>query len=244
MENEPLESLKALVIEDDPRTIRSLEIVLKANNIACDVAKIGTEGVEIAKLYDYDIIILDLLLPDVDGYEVLLRLRSAKINTPILILSALSNTENKIKGFKVGADDYLTKPFNTEEIIARIFAIVRRSRGLSDSKIKIGKMIINLDSKVIEYENILVECTKSEYDIIKLLALKKNSVVSKEMILNKLYGEKSKDTPNIKIVDVFLYNLRKKLDKTTGGKKYIQTIWGKGYMLKNGEEKISKRITY
>jgi two-component system cell cycle response regulator CtrA len=244
MASENLKSLRALLIEDDPTTSRSLELILRANGIMCDVASIGTEGLEIAKLYDYDIIILDLLLPDVDGYEILLRLRAAKIETPILILSGLSSIDNKIRGFSAGADDYLTKPFDKNEVLARIWAIVRRSKGLSESKVKVNNLIINLDSKTVEFnatetDTKKLDLTKSEYAILHLLALRKNSLVTKEMILNKLYESCSRDEPDIKIVDVFICNLRRKLFKISEGRKYIKTLWGRGYMLSEnvGEEK-------
>src|SRR6202044_3505172 len=124
-----------------------IELALASYGIVCDTASLGEEGLEIGKIYDYDIIILDLMLPDIDGYEVLRRLRAARVTTPILILSGLSELDNKIKGLGFGADDYLTKPFDRRELVARIHAIIRRSKGHSDSVIRTGKLLVNLDTR-------------------------------------------------------------------------------------------------
>jgi two-component system cell cycle response regulator CtrA len=226
--------MRVLLIEDDSSTARSIELALAAEGIICDTAELGEEGVNIGKLYDYDIMVLDLMLPDVDGYEVLLRLRSAKVKTPILILSGLSSVDQKIKGLGFGADDYLTKPFNTGELIARIQAIVRRSKGHSESVVRFDKVAINLDTRVVEVDGTQVHLTNKEYAILELLAMRKGTVLTKEMFLNHLYS--SMDEPEIKIIDVFVCKLRKKLAKASGGTNYIETVWGRGYMLKDYEE--------
>ncbi len=135
--------MRVLLVEDDPAAAQIVEMMLKSESYVCDVTAMGEDALEIGKLYDYDIIILDLMLPDMDGYQVLRRLRAARVKTPILILSGLNGLDDKIKGFGVGADDYLTKPFDRRELIARIQAIVRRSRGHSDSIIKTGKLTVN-----------------------------------------------------------------------------------------------------
>lgn len=229
--------MRVLLIEDDSSTARSIELALAAEGIICDTAELGEEGVNIGKLYDYDIMVLDLMLPDVDGYEVLLRLRSAKVKTPILILSGLSSVDQKIKGLGFGADDYLTKPFNTGELIARIQAIVRRSKGHSESVVRFDKVAINLDTRVVEVDGNQVHLTNKEYAILELLAMRKGTVLTKEMFLNHLYS--SMDEPEIKIIDVFVCKLRKKLAKASGGTNYIETVWGRGYMLKDYEEHYS-----
>jgi two-component system cell cycle response regulator CtrA len=226
--------MRVLLIEDDSSTARSIELALAAEGIICDTAELGEEGVNIGKLYDYDIMVLDLMLPDVDGYEVLLRLRSAKVKTPILILSGLSSVDQKIKGLGFGADDYLTKPFNTGELIARIQAIVRRSKGHSESVVRFDKVAINLDTRVVEVDGTQVHLTNKEYAILELLAMRKGTVLTKEMFLNHLYS--SMDEPEIKIIDVFVCKLRKKLANASGGTNYIETVWGRGYMLKDYEE--------
>ncbi|MDB2415056.1 response regulator transcription factor [Rickettsiales bacterium] len=227
--------MRVLLVEDDTATARSIELALASEGIVCDVAQLGEEGLEIGKIYDYDIIILDLMLPDIDGYEVLLRLRSAKIAVPILILSGLSGSEQKIKGLGFGADDYLTKPFNRGELIARIQAIVRRSKGHSESIIKIGSCIsMNLDSRTIEVSGKPIHLTSKEYGILELLILRKGSLLTKEMFLNHLYG--GIDEPDLKIIDVFVCKLRKKLAACTGGFNYIETVWGRGYILREDVE--------
>ena len=225
--------MRVLLIEDDSSTARSIELALAAEGIICDTAEVGEEGVEIGRIYDYDIILLDLMLPDIDGYQVLLRLRSAKVRTPILILSGLSSVDQKVRGLGFGADDYLTKPFNKDELIARIHAIVRRSKGHSESVVRFDKVAINLDTRNVEVNGVQVHLTNKEYAILELLAMRKGSVLTKEMFLNHLYS--SMDEPEIKIIDVFVCKLRKKLADASGGVNYIETVWGRGYMLKDNE---------
>jgi two-component system cell cycle response regulator CtrA len=226
--------MRVLLVEDDSNTAQSIELMLKSENFIVDSTDLGEDGLEIGKLYDYDIILLDLMLPDIDGYEVLRRLRQARVNTPILILSGLSELDNKIKGLGFGADDYLTKPFDKRELIARIQAIVRRSKGHSDSVIKTGKLSVNLDTRVVEVESQPLHLTGKEYGILELLSLRKGTTLTKEMFLNHLYG--GMDEPELKIIDVFVCKLRKKLASATGGDNYIETVWGRGYVLRDPTE--------
>jgi two-component system cell cycle response regulator CtrA len=225
--------MRVLLVEDDASTAKAIELSLASEGIICDTTELGEEGLEIGKLYDYDIIILDLMLPDIDGYEVLRRFRAAKINTPILILSGLSGPDQKIKGLGYGADDYLTKPFNKGELIARIQAIVRRSKGHSESVIRTGKLVVNLDTRSVEMDTRPLHLTSKEYGILELLSLRKGSTLTKEMFLNHLYG--GIDEPELKIIDVFVCKLRKKLEDASGGENYIETVWGRGYVLKDPE---------
>jgi len=219
-------TMRVLLVEDDSNTAQGIELMLKSENFIVDSTDLGEDGLEIGKLYDYDIILLDIMLPDIDGYEVLRRLRSARVNTPILILSGLSELDNKIKGLGFGADDYLTKPFDKRELIARIQAIVRRSKGHSDSIIKTGKLSVNLDTRVVEVEGQPLHLTGKEYGILELLSLRKGTTLTKEMFLNHLYG--GMDEPELKIIDVFICKLRKKLANASNGKNYIETVWGRG----------------
>jgi two-component system cell cycle response regulator CtrA len=205
--------------------------MLKAEGLICDTTDLGEDGLEIGKLYDYDIIVLDLMLPDIHGYEVLRRLRAARVETPILILSGLSEPDNKVKGLGFGADDYLTKPFNKGELIARIQAIVRRSRGHSESVIKTARLIVNLNMRTVEVDGQPLHLTGKEYGILELLSLRKGTTLTKEMFLNHLYG--GMDEPELKIIDVFVCKLRKKLAAATGGDNYIETVWGRGYVLRD-----------
>ncbi len=231
--------MRVLLVEDDKATAKSIELALLSEGMVCDTVELGEEGLEIGKLYDYDLIILDLMLPDIDGYEVLLRLRSAKVKIPILILSGLSGAEQKIKGLGFGADDYLTKPFNKGELIARIQAIVRRSKGHSESTIRFDKVCVNLDNRTVEVGGKLVHLTSKEYAILELLAMRKGTVLTKEMFLNHLYG--GIDEPELKIIDVFICKLRKKLYDASGGKNYIETVWGRGYMLRVYSDEVNEQ---
>ncbi len=223
--------MRVLLVEDDPATAQGIEMMLRSESYVCDVTDMGEDGLEIGKLYDYDIIILDLMLPDMDGYEVLRRLRAARVKTPILILSGLTALDDKIKGLGVGADDYLTKPFDKRELVARIQAIVRRSKGHSDSLIKTGKLTVNLDTRTVDIDGQPLHLTGKEYGILELLSLRKGTTLTKEMFLNHLYG--GMDEPELKIIDVFVCKLRKKLTAATAGENYIETVWGRGYVLRD-----------
>jgi len=223
--------MRVLLIEDDSATAASIEMMLKSEGFICDTTDLGEDGLEIGKLYDYDIIVLDLMLPDIDGYEVLRRLRAARVRTPILILSGLSELDNKIKGLGFGADDFLAKPFDRRELIARIQAIVRRAKGHSESVIRTGKLTVNLDSRTVEADGHPLHLTGKEYGILELLSLRKGTTLTKEMFLNHLYG--GMDEPELKIIDVFVCKLRKKLSVATSGDNYIETVWGRGYVLRD-----------
>jgi len=223
--------MRVLLVEDDSATAKSIELMLKSEGYICDTTDLGEDGLEIGKLYDYDIIVLDLMLPDMDGYEVLRRLRSAKIETPVLILSGMSELDAKIKGLGFGADDYLTKPFDKRELIARIQAIVRRAKGHSDSLIRTGRLTVNLDTRTAEVNGQPLHLTGKEYGILELLSLRKGTTLTKEMFLNHLYG--GIDEPELKIIDVFICKLRKKLSAATQGDNYIETVWGRGYVLRD-----------
>ena len=158
--------MRVLLVEDDTATAQGIEMMLRSEGYVCDATDMGEDGLEIGKLYDYDIIILDLMLPDIDGYEVLRRLRAARVQTPILIRSGLNGLDDKLKGLGVGADDYLTKPFDKRELVARIQAIVRRSKGHSDSVIQTGKLSVNLDTRTVEVDKQPLHLTGKEYGIL------------------------------------------------------------------------------
>ena len=223
--------MRVLLVEDDPTTSKSIEMMLTHANLNVYCTDLGEEGIDLAKLYDYDLILLDLGLPDMNGNEVLRQLRLAKVDTPILILTGSDDTENKIKSFGFGADDYLTKPFHREELVARIHAIIRRSKGHSQSIITTGKIGVNLDAKTVLVDNKTVHLTGKEYQMLELLSLRKGTTLTKEMFLNHLYG--GMDEPELKIIDVFICKLRKKLCDATDGDNYIETVWGRGYVLRD-----------
>jgi two-component system cell cycle response regulator CtrA len=233
--------MRILLVEDDPATSKSIEMMLTNANLNVYATDLGEEGIDLAKLYDYDLILLDLNLPDMNGLDVLRQLRVAKIDTPILILSGVDDTDKKVKGFGFGADDYMTKPFHREELIARIHAIVRRSKGHAQSVISTGKFRVNLDAKTVDVDGRAVHLTGKEYQMLELLSLRKGTTLTKEMFLNHLYG--GMDEPELKIIDVFICKLRKKLAEATGGDNYIETVWGRGYVLRDPpESRQEKRL--
>lgn len=223
--------MRALLVEDDQTTTRSIELILKSENIVVDVTELGEEGLEVGRLYDYDIILLDLMLPDMDGYEVLRRLREAKVETPILILSGLAELDHKIKGLGFGADDYLTKPFDRRELVARIQAIVRRSKGHASSMVTVGGLSVDLAERTVSVDGTSVHLTGKEFGVLELLTLRKGTTLTKDMFLNHLYG--GIDEPELKIIDVFVCKVRKKLATASGGENYIATVWGRGYVLRD-----------
>lgn len=226
--------MRVLVIEDNHSTAQTIELALAKQGIICDISDLGQDGLEISNLYDYDLIVLDLMLPDTNGLEVLRELRNNKKKVPVLILSGLGSAEDKIKGLGFGADDYLTKPFNIDELIARVRAIVRRSKGHSDSIIEINDLVINLDTHVTKVGGAVVHLTYKEQAVLELLALRKGVAVAKEQFLNHLYN--GVDEPEFKIIDVFVCKMRKKLYDASGGINYIETVWGRGYALKHPNE--------
>jgi two-component system, cell cycle response regulator CtrA len=231
--------MRVLLIEDDSATARSIELMLRPDGFNVYTTDLGEEGVDLGKIYDYDIILLDLNLPDMSGFEVLRSLRVAKVQAPILILTGLASLEDKVRGLGFGADDYLTKPFHRNELVARIHAIVRRSKGHAQSVIQTGDLTVNLDNKQVDVAGTRINLTNKEYKILELLTLRKGITITKEMFLNYLYG--GMEEPEAKIVDVFMCKLRKKLASASGGNEFIETIWARGYVLREptDEMKIS-----
>ena len=222
--------MRVLLIEDDSATAQSIELMLKSESFNVYTTDLGEEGVDLGKLYDYDIILLDLNLPDMSGFEVLRSLRVSKVKTPILILSGLAGIEDKVKGLGFGADDYMTKPFHKDELVARIHAIVRRSKGHAQSVIQTGDLVVNLDTKTVEVDRPARAPDRQGIPDAGALSLRKGTTLTKEMFLNHLYG--GMDEPELKIIDVFICKLRKKLANASNGKNYIETVWGRGYVLR------------
>ena len=233
--------MRALLIEDDSAVANSIELMLKSAGLNLYKTDLGEEGIDLGKIYDYDIIVLDLSLPDMSGFEVLRKLRASKVGSPILILAGLDNVADKIKGLGFGADDYMTKPFHKDELVARIKALVRRSKGHAQSAIHVDDLRLDLDSKAVEIDGTRVHLTDKEYKILELLALHKHATLAKENFLNQLYG--GIDEPDSKIIDVFICKLRKKLSNASGGKDYIETVWGRGYTLRGPSDGNDTRLT-
>lgn len=226
--------MRILLIEDDRSIAPCIELMLNAESFNVCITELGEEGVGLGKLSDHDIILLDLNLPDISGFQVLRTLRNCNVTTPVLILSALASVENKVAALGFGADDFLPKPFHKDELVARIRAIVRRSQGHAQSLVKIGDLCIDLDAKTVTIDGIPVHLTVKEYQMVELMSLRRGSTVTKAMFLNNLYG--GIDEPGTKIIDVFICKLRKKLLKASTGKDYIETVWGRGWMLHEPSE--------
>lgn len=227
--------MRVLLIEDDPNTSKSIELMLVGADFNVFSTDIGEEGIDLAKLYDYDLILLDLSLPDMSGHDVLKQLRRDRVQTPVLVLTGSDDTQDKLRSFGVGADDYVTKPFHREELIARIYAIIRRSKGHSHLVIQTGNIAVNLDAKTVNVRGKQVSLTAKEYQMLELLSLRKGTTLTKEMFLNHLYG--GMDEPEIKIIDVFICKLRKKLTEAAEGENLIQTVWGRGYVLREPQRR-------
>ena len=234
--------MRILLVEDDATTSKSIEMLLSHASLNLYTKDLGEEAIELAKLYDFDLILLDLKLPDMSGHEVLRQLRLARIDTPTLILSGDDNTDRKIRGLGSGADDYLIKPFHREELVARIHAIIRRSKGHSQSIIETGKIALNLDAKTVEVDGKSVHLTGKEYQMLELLSLRKGTTLTKEMFLNHLYG--GMDEPELKIIDVFICKLRKKLSRACANENYIETVWGRGYVLKDPKPRQNEPVLW
>ena len=225
--------MRVLLIEDDKAVAKGIDMMLKAEGFNVYVTDLGEEGVDLGKIYDYDLILLDLNLPDMSGMDVLRTLRVARIDTPIMILSGNSEIDTKVKTLGGGADDFMTKPFHREELVARIHAVVRRSKGHAQSVIRTGEIAVNLDGKTVEVRGMRVHLTGKEYQMLELLSLRKGTTLTKEMFLNHLYG--GMDEPELKIIDVFICKLRKKL-KAAADDHHIETVWGRGYVLRDPQE--------
>ena len=221
--------MRVLLIEDDAPTAQAIELMLKSESFNVYATDLGEEGADLAKLYDYDAIVLDLVLPDMSGYDVIRQIRRAKVRTPILVVCGLAGIEDKVKALGVGADDYMTKPFHKDELVARLHALVRRACGSAVSQIVTGNLTVDLNTRCVAVDGVAVHLTAKEYQMLELLSLRKGMTLTKEAFLSHLYG--GMDEPEAKIIDVFICKLRKKL-LAVGGHR-IETIWGRGYVLRD-----------
>ena len=223
-----------LVIEDEARIASFVVKGLTAAGFSCTAVSTAAEGFDHAQSGHFDLVVLDLGLPDEDGFALLGRIRGTGNTVPVIILTARGSAADTVAGLEGGADDYMTKPFHKDELVARIHAIVRRSKGHAQSVITTGDLIVNLDAKTVEVGGQRVHLTGKEYQMLELLSLRKGTTLTKEMFLNHLYG--GMDEPELKIIDVFICKLRKKLDAASGGQNYIETVWGRGYVLREPED--------
>jgi two-component system, cell cycle response regulator CtrA len=221
--------MKVLLIEDEAVTSRGIDLTLRTEDIYADIAACGEDGIDFARHFDYDAVILDLDLPDMSGFEVLRTLRRAGIDVPVMILSGSAAIDSKVKALNAGADDYMTKPFSSEELVGRLRALVRRSKGYSDSRISFGPMTLDLVAKTVEAGGNRVRLSGKEYQILELLSLRRGVAVSKETLINHIYSDgEGPDSPTI---GLFMCRLRKKLAAASGGQHYIQTVRDQGYLM-------------
>ena len=232
--------MRVLLIEDDRAMARTVEIMLGNAGFEHETALNGEMALAYLSTYEFDVILLDRSLPDMHGHEVLRQLRTQRVATPVLILSGDGETGTKVTGFGAGADDYVTKPFDRDELLARINALVRRSQGHAQSQITTGPVVIDLATRTVEVAGRRVGLTGKEYAIFEMLSLRKGMTLTKEMFLTHLYG--GRDEPELKIIDVFICKLRKKLHQAGApASGCIETVWGRGYALRNPEpERVAK----
>ena len=221
--------MRILLIEDDNSNASNLVLCLRQADLETDRTDTGSDGLSLAARNDYDLIILDLGLPDISGHDVLHELRSMQINTPTLILTGLDDTASMVQGLGAGADDYLTKPFDRRELVARIHAIMRRSKRHAEHIIRAGQIAVNLDARTVEVDGNPVNLTGGEYRVLEILALRKGATLSKAAIQDHIYC--GRDTASEKTIDVFVCKIRQKLALATGGDNCIKTDWGSGYRL-------------
>lgn len=219
--------MRILIIEDDKILAKTVAQCLQ-NKYEIDHAYDGEEGILYAKQEIYDAIILDIMLPIVNGYDVLSTLRNKKIYTPVLILTAKDSLNDKIKGFRSGADDYLVKPFNREELIVRLEALIRRASGnYSENIIEYKGLVLDLNSRKMNANGNEIMLQGKQFDMLEYLISSKNTIITKEQIFDKIWGFNSETTANV--IEVYASGLRKELKKV-GYDKYLKTIRGVGYI--------------
>jgi DNA-binding response OmpR family regulator len=223
--------LNVLLVEDEPRVADFIDRGLRAENHGVTVAPNGADGIDLAKTGEFDVIILDLMLPDMHGYDVCKRLRQDGRHTPILMLTAMDAIEDKIKGIKIGADDYLTKPFDFDELLVRIEALVRRTQNFAQSSNVLTVGDLELDRELLDVKRggEPIKLTAKELAILELLMSSPGKVFSRTRILNQVWGYN--EDPLTNVVDVYIARLRRKID-TKGREPLIETLRGHGYRLK------------
>ncbi|RFD19958.1 DNA-binding response regulator [Komagataeibacter melaceti] len=222
--------MRILLVEPNARKAQETTRHMERAGFTVDHVDTGHDAVGMLKSYNYDLAVMDICLPDMDGYEVIRTSRVARLPTPVLILSDENAPTAKVKAFSTGADDYVTRPYESMELTARMQAIVRRSKGYSEPTLRAGPLELCLDSREVRVRGSSVHLTGKEYVILELLLLRKGMVLTKDAFLNHLYG--GMDEPEMKIIDVFICKLRKKL-QLAGAGQLISTVWGQGYVLRD-----------
>lgn len=222
--------MRVLLIEDENLAAANIEMVLRRADICVDRAESGEDGLELARYLDYDVAVLDLQLPDMCGLDVLKRMRAGGRRKPVLILSGDTAVERKVKALKDGADDYLTKPFDRTELVARIRGLVRRFHGYSHGAVRIGAVTVDLAARTVQTEGGALHLSDKEYQILELLFLRRGATVDRETFINHLYADG--EGPDSNTIGLFVYKLRKKLAAANGGDALIETVRDRGYLLR------------
>jgi two-component system cell cycle response regulator CtrA len=222
--------MRVLLVENDAALAKTLDAYLMAQGISAELTDTGEEALELVRHYEFDLLILSLALPDIEGCAVIRGMRAAGRTTPILALSTARNPRARVQAFAAGADDVVDQHLDPTELLARIRAIVRRSRGHSHSSLQIGAITLNLEQQTVVANGISVSLTGKEFALLQLLMLRKNMILTKDAILTQLYG--GMDEPEVKIIDVFVCKIRKKL-AAVGLGDFIGTVWGRGYTVRD-----------
>lgn len=222
--------MRLLIIEDCVEVLNYMKTELEKNGFYVDIASNGTDGEEKAYINDYDIILLDLTLPDKSGIDILRYLRKENIQVPVIIISGISEKEEIIRGFNLGADDYMTKPFLIDELVARINAVIRRFHGKLNPSIKIGDIVIDTTRRRVTFNDEYIDLTSKEYDILEYLAIKHPATISSEELLEHVYDEYFDSFSSV--LRVHITKLRRKI-KEIAGKDILINIRGKGYSIYN-----------
>jgi DNA-binding response OmpR family regulator len=222
--------VRILVVEDEHKIASAIKKGLEQERFAVDIAYSGVEGFDLAATEDYDCIILDLMLPEMDGFEFCRRLRQEKIQTPILILTARGNLDDKVQGLELGADDYLTKPFSFEELLARVRALIRRPRNLVDPVLKVADLELDTNSFEVKRGKRKILLSKKEYAVLEYLMRNEGKILTKEQIISHVWDYDADILPNT--VEVFIKNLRRKIDRPFS-RHLIKTIRGFGYKIES-----------
>jgi len=230
--------MRALLVDDDPSSASLLKLAVQPENIMVERIEAGLDALEMVKHYDFDVMILEQDLPDIEGHSLVSRMRGADINLPVMMLSRIDDKTAKINALNAGADDYMTKPFDREELIVRLRTIIRRAKGHAGSVIRIGRLAVDVSAKTVQIDGKPLKATAKEYGILELLALRRGMTLTKENFLDHLYG--GMDEPEQKIIDVFICKLRKKIAAVSGEQNAIRTIWGRGYTLDDGEAGLAE----
>jgi two-component system OmpR family response regulator len=215
--------MRVLIVEDEPDLVQSLEQALREEGYAVDTALDGAEGLWKAQSWEYDAIVLDIMLPARDGWQVLAELRRSK-KVPVLMLTARDGVTDRVRGLDLGADDYLVKPFSLSELLARLRALIRRAHGEASATIEIGDVVIDVNARTVRQAGRTVHLTGREYAIVELLALHRGKLVSRTTLYDHLFGEDDDSLSNL--IDVHIFNIRKKL-----GNEFVHTRRGEGYII-------------